>query len=229
MAQIFPEGAGMDKAEDPVQLPDGTLRCLTHHLESCETCGVDYTFMREVLAEDAYEEEQRQIKRAKRNATVSSRLSNAKKCIDGCAALEGTTKRCSACKVSFEGCFALLVLNASHRSNSTAPKHINDKISLRTKRLANNLHYKCISLRNFEPSLRELSSYKTAIQRLPFKTWKTFNLVNDTTSHGKRMAKAEKKKLSNGEDQSLYYIYFILRLQVYWTLRLIRILELLVV
>lgn len=101
MAQIFPEGAGMDKAEDPVQMPDGTLRCLTHHLETCGKCCVDYSFMREVLAENAYDEEQRQLKRAKRKDTASSRLSDAKKCIDGCAALEGNTKRCSGCKVSW--------------------------------------------------------------------------------------------------------------------------------
>ncbi|THH12809.1 hypothetical protein EW146_g7347 [Bondarzewia mesenterica] len=33
----------------PIELPDGSLRCQNHHLEACTECGVDYSFMRDIL------------------------------------------------------------------------------------------------------------------------------------------------------------------------------------
>lgn len=33
-------------------LEDGTLRCLTHYLEICGECCVDYSFMRDILEDE---------------------------------------------------------------------------------------------------------------------------------------------------------------------------------
>ena len=39
--------------DGPIQLSDGTL-CCKHGLERCGTCGIDYTFMREILDDDGF-------------------------------------------------------------------------------------------------------------------------------------------------------------------------------
>lgn len=88
----------MEAAEDPIQLPNGQLRCLTHHLEVCNLCCVDYSFMREVLEEQAYDEEQRLLRRAKKADLDYKGVG--KKCIPGCKKSSSANKRCSACKVS---------------------------------------------------------------------------------------------------------------------------------
>jgi hypothetical protein len=42
---------------------DDTLRCKRHGLEWCDQCGANYTFMREIIAEDQKEEERKKRKK----------------------------------------------------------------------------------------------------------------------------------------------------------------------
>ena len=41
-----------EQPDEPVQQPDGSLRCKRHGLEICDKCGVDYTFIYQSLEED---------------------------------------------------------------------------------------------------------------------------------------------------------------------------------
>ena len=70
------------EGEDPVEMPDGTLRCQRHGLEICGFCCCDYTFMRDILEEE----------KTKTKTTLCSVCSG--KC----------QMRCSACKSVFCEC-----------------------------------------------------------------------------------------------------------------------------
>ncbi|CAG8770698.1 11963_t:CDS:1, partial [Acaulospora colombiana] len=93
IGNMFPLNTGSDddepwRPDTPVEQSDGTLGCKRHGLEICGKCCVDYTFMREVSAQDTADPED----------SSSSESNMEKKSADRCAVCSvQASKRCSKC------------------------------------------------------------------------------------------------------------------------------------
>lgn len=79
----------------PIDMPDGTLRCKRHHLEICPRCRVDYTYMRDILREEAEESEES----SEDGPYVDEEARRQKSKQTRCAVCrQPATKQCSRCK-----------------------------------------------------------------------------------------------------------------------------------
>ena len=83
--------------DEPVEFPDGTLRCKAHHLEICEICCVDYTYMWDVQQED---DDDVDPGRYPGSANEEARRQPSKRVI--CAVCrKPADKQCSRCKIVY--------------------------------------------------------------------------------------------------------------------------------